>query len=353
MTPTPVLGAFAGAALVAGVVLIAVGLIGTTQPASARPEQASLAARTRHRLFGAAELTADLTQRAWRLRQLQYSSAVIAGSLVWLVSRWPVAGIIVAAVIAWLPAIFRTGQLAQRSIVRLEALESWTRRLGDLRAAGTGLEQSLTASVRTCPEAIRPEVNALAARLQAGWSVEEALAAFGDDLNHPAADLVVAVLVMEAERRGAGVARVLTDLAEKVAEEVAMRRKVEADRAKPRTTARWITVIALCVAGVGALNRSYVAPYGTAAGQLVLAALAIAFAGCLWWMRILALGRPEPRLITKSRGFSNSEGSSAANSRGGVALYEAIWILGFANRACCGRPGPARSRRAASRRSGR
>src|SRR5918999_770674 len=295
MTPTALLGALAGCALAGGLVLIVVGLVGTAHPGPARPEQASLAARTRHRLFGTAELSED----APRLRQLRYASALVAGSTVWLVTRWPVAGLIVTAAIVGLPALFRTGQFAQRGIVRLEALESWTRRLSDLRAAGSGLEQSLVASVRTCPETIRPEVTALAARLQAGWSIEETLEAFGDELNHPAADLVVAVLVLEAERRGAGVARVLTDLADKVAEEIAMRRSIEADRAKPRTTARWITVIALSVAGVGALNRTYVSPYGTPSGQLVLAALAIAFTGCLWWMRMLALGRPEPRLITR------------------------------------------------------
>ena len=54
-----------------------------------------------------------------------------------------------------------------------------------------------------------------------------------------------------------------------------MRRKIEADRARPRTTARWVTLITLGVVALGALNGTYIRPYGDSLGQLVLAALAL------------------------------------------------------------------------------
>lgn len=140
-------------------------------------------------------------------------------------------------------------------------------------------------------------MEALAARLRAGWPAQDALRALADDLDEPAGDLVVAVLLLEADRRGAAVARVLDDLADTVAEEVLMRRRVEADRAKPRTTARWVTAITLGTVAVGALNTAYTAPYRTPVGQLVLALIALAFGACLAWMRLLAHGRPEPRFL--------------------------------------------------------
>ena len=99
------------------------------------------------------------------------------------------------------------------------------------------------------------EVSALAARLAARWPTETALRAFADDLDDATGDLVVATLILGARRRGPGLARVLTAVADSVAEEVAMRRKVEAERAKPRTTARAVTLITLGVVAVGVAQR--------------------------------------------------------------------------------------------------
>jgi len=90
-----------------------------------------------------------------------------------------------------------------------------------------------------------------------------------------------------------------------VAEEVAMRRRVEAERAKPRTTARAVTLITLGVVALGALNRTYLAPYGTPLGQLVLLGVTGMFVGPLAWMRALTLSAPQPRLLART---SHAEG---------------------------------------------
>ena len=66
----------------------------------------------------------------------------------------------------------------------------------------------------------------------------------------------------------------LTAVAGSVGDEVAVRRKVEAERARPRSTARLVTLITLGAAGVLMLNGTYLAPYGDGLGQLVLAAIA-------------------------------------------------------------------------------
>ena len=99
--------------------------------------------------------------------------------------------------------------------------------------------------------------------------------AFADDLDDATGDLIVATLILGARRRGPGLARVLSAVADSVAEEVAMRRKVEAERAKPRTTARAVTLITLGVVAVGSLNGTYLAPYRTLLGQLVLVVITL------------------------------------------------------------------------------
>jgi Flp pilus assembly protein TadB len=290
MTAESLRAARGGAALVGGLLLAVAGMAGTREPPPPRPAPGWAAG------LAAAWSPPGISRRERAARRARWTAAGVLGAAVWVGAGWPVAGLIAGAAVAGLPALFGGDRAARRVISRLEALESWTRRLADLRIAGGGLEQALAASARACPEPIRGEVEALAARLRAGWPAQAALRALADDMDEPAGDLVVAVL-LEAERRGAGVARVLDDLADTVAEEVLMRRRVEADRAKPRTTARWVTAITLGTVAVGALNTAYTAPYRTPLGQLVLAAIAVAFGACLAWMRLLAQGRPEPRFL--------------------------------------------------------
>ena len=123
----------------------------------------------------------------------------------------------------------------------------------DVLVVGVGLEQAIAATVRTCPS----QCSRRSPRCRHGWPhvgpTESALRAFADDLDDATGDLIVATLILGARRRGPGLARVLAAVADSVAEEVAMRRKVEAERAKPRTTARAVTLITL---GVVASVRS-------------------------------------------------------------------------------------------------
>ena len=123
-------------------------------------------------------------------------------------------------------------------------------------------------------------------------------------------------LLMGAELRGPGLARVLTELAGSLTDEVTMRRKVEADRAKPRANARWLLLITVAAAGLAALNGDYLAPYGTALGQLVLAVIAALMVGCLLWMRRLTAAAPTVRFLVNNDGFRKTEGPVVGNLTG-------------------------------------
>ncbi|MEO8749003.1 MAG: hypothetical protein ABI384_01280, partial [Allobranchiibius sp.] len=156
------------------------------------------------------------------------------------------------------------------------------------------------------PDAIGPEVTRLVARLGARWGTEDALRAFADDLDDATGDLVAANLILGARRRGRGLANVLESLAESVSADVRARRAIEADRAKPRATARWVTLITVGVLVFLTLTGQYVAPYGSPIGQVLLALLLGSYVATLIWMRMMTRGKPLPRFIGLS-----AKGSSA------------------------------------------
>lgn len=278
-----VLAGLAGALVVSGILVVVAGAVRTTAPVPR-------GSKRRPRVV------------AGRWTRWRWPVAGAVGILAWAAVGWPVAGVIGAATVLGLPYLLGSAKVAARAIDRVEAIEEWTRRLADVLATGVGLEQGLVASVSTCPPPLRTEVSALAARLTARWPTEQALRAFADDLDDAAGDLVVAALLLASRRRGPGLSAVLTAVAGSVADEVAVRRKVEAERAKPRSTARLVTLITLGVAAVLMLNGTYLAPYGDGLGQLVLLLIAGAFTGCLVWIRSLTVAPPTPRFLIATEG---------------------------------------------------
>ena len=221
---------------------------------------------------------------------------IAAGIVVALATGWLLAVLVVPLAVAGLPVLL-SGSDAALQIARLEAMEEWTRSLSGVLTAGVGLEQALIATLRSTPEPIKPEVSRLVARLRARWSTEAALREFADDLDDATGDLIAANLILGARRRGPGLASVLESLAESVAADVRSRRQVEADRAKPRTTARWVTIITIGVLVVLAFTGNYVDPFTTVFGQVILALLLGVYVAVLVWMRKMAAGNRLPRFI--------------------------------------------------------
>lgn len=224
-------------------------------------------------------------------------SGFTAGIVAFLVTGWVLALVIVPVAFVGLPVLLSSSSAAQR-IQRLEAMEEWTRSLSGVLTVGVGLEQALVATLRSTPAAIAPEVTRLVARLRARWVTEDALRAFADELDDATGDLVAANLILGSRRRGAGLASVLEGLAESVAADVRARRQVEADRAKPRATARWVTLISVSVLVILAVSGTYVKPYQSPLGQVILVALLAAYVATLVWMKRMAIGRAIPRFLS-------------------------------------------------------
>jgi Flp pilus assembly protein TadB len=261
------LAALAGGLIAAGLVLGVRELTGRRRPPPA------VAAKARPRAF--------TPPQRWRMLL-----AAPAGLAMLAITGWPVAGLAVAAAVIFLPRLsFVRGQ--RRRTEMLEGLEQWVRRLSDMLTASRGLEEALEASARTAPAAIAEPVAALARRLSARTGTEAALRAFAADIGDPAADRIAAALIIATGRRGGGVREVLNALAAMLARDVAARRDIEAERAVHRTTVRWIAVFILAFTAFAVLNRAYSAPFGTFAGELVLAFVVVLYAIGLYWLHRL------------------------------------------------------------------
>jgi tight adherence protein B len=192
--------------------------------------------------------------------------------VVLVVTRWPAAAVLTACILLGVPALVRvTGR--NDSMARTEAMAVWTELLRDTLAAASGLSQAIVVTAPLAPEAIRNDAARLASRLSNGTPANLALRMFADDLADPSADLVVCALILATSARAQRLVDLLGALAESMREEVSMRLRVESGRASARSGVRTIVFFSLGFAAVlFVIARAYLAPFGTAGGQLALLA---------------------------------------------------------------------------------
>lgn len=242
---------------------------------------------------------ARLDARQWEPSTVRVAAAVGAGVLVGTVTRWPV-GAVLAAAAAWaLPPLLGPDREHRRQVARTEAIAGWAEMLRDTLAAAAGLEQAILATASTAPGPIRTEVGDLAARIDQGQRLPDALRTFAAQLADPTADLVVASLVLAAERQARELGPLLGNLATAAREQATMRMRVAAGRARTRTSVRVIVTATLAMAGgLVLLNRGYLGPYDSVTGQLVLAAIGAGSAAAFAWLARMARIRRPTRFLT-------------------------------------------------------
>ncbi len=275
------LAALAGAGLGLGLLLLAAGLAGSTD---LHPR------RARGWRPGGERLTGRL------------ALAAAAGVIVGLVTGWPVAALLAAAAALAAPSLLSGGRSRAADLARIEAVAGWAEMLRDTMAGAAGLEQAITATAPVAPPPIRPAVVALAGELEHGRRLPPALRRFADQVADPTCDLVVAALLLAAEHQTRKLTDLLGTLAAAAREQASLRLRVEASRARSRTSVRVIigATSALAV-GLAVLNRGYLTPYDTATGQLMLLAVGGLFAAAFGWLARMTrppaptrlLGQPE------------------------------------------------------------
>jgi tight adherence protein B len=234
--------------------------------------------------------------------------ASLAGASAALLTRWPVA-VAAGLLFGFFATDLFSGQ-AQRSgpTDRTAAIASWTEMLRDTMAAAAGLEQAITTTAPLVPAPIRPEVQALLTRLQRERLVP-ALASFGHELADPTADLVVSALTLAASGEASELGDLLASLAAAARDSATMRLKVEAGRARTRTSVRIIVGVTVAMAGLLiVLNRGYLTPFDSATGQVILLGVFACFGCAMAWLASMGRYVAPERFLAPSSGADDPRG---------------------------------------------
>ncbi len=207
-----------------------------------------------------------------------------------IVTGWPVAGVIGAVAAYGVPRLLRQTS-GSVSIARVEAIATWTEMLQGTLAASAGLGQAIMATADLSPLPIRSAAEQLAAQLRAGAHPRDALLQFAESVGDPCADRVVCSLLLASTSRAQRLGDLLQALAESTREEVSLRLRVETSRASVRSGVRTVVIFSVAfAAGLALFARSYLAPFSSTTGQLVLLAVGALYASGLTLM--VALARP-------------------------------------------------------------
>jgi Flp pilus assembly protein TadB len=282
--------AFVGIVLwVGGAVALTYGLVGTTKPAG--PPSAGNQFATR---IWAGPGRSAAGRRSYRVTLIVGLGLGVGAGII---THLPIAGVLVALAVPGAPWLWQVGRAEQDRIDQVEAIGEWARRLKDISAVGTGLQQAIVASSATAPHAIAGEVRDLAVRLQAGLDAREALLLFADEIGDPISDQVVAALILHLSDRGDRLGDVLLSIAAASTAEVATRREVDAKRTQSRFGVRFLTITTLLALTYGIVRPSYMRPYDSPLGQFIMAMLALLFTGILLWVRKMSQPEPAPRFL--------------------------------------------------------
>ncbi|MCX5206893.1 type II secretion system F family protein [Streptomyces sp. NBC_00237] len=285
MTPHVLIGLLLGAGLALSLALVVLG---------ARPPAGSGEGARRWRV------PLRASGRQWAVAA---GAAVVAGAA----TGWPIAGVLTVVGVLTLPDLLVGDRRAAARTEKLEAVALWAEMLRDTLSAAAGLEQAILATAPVAPEAVQEEAVRLAARIEGGQPLGEALRAFAEEVDDATCDMVAAALVMAAERQARQLAPLLGQLAAATREQVTMRLRTEAGRSRVRTSVRVITGTTLTMAGgLAVLNRAYLDPYSSVTGQIVLAGVGGLFAVAFWWLKKIATLEEDPRIL---KGVQTSAGA--------------------------------------------
>ena len=225
------------------------------------------------------------------------------GVVLLIVTRWIVlAGAGIALVLVW-PLLFGGAKEEKHVAAKIEALATWAESLRDTIAGAVGLEQAIPATAYAAAPVIREDLALLSDRMRVRVPLPLALRQFADGLNDPTADLIVSALIMNARLRGPGLRQLLGALADTARSELDMRQRVSASRAGTRRSAQIVVIFSIAIMlGLAIFNRSFVAPYSSVQGQLVLVVVVALFAmGMLWMRRLAGVRLPRRFLIATAQ----------------------------------------------------
>jgi tight adherence protein B len=228
-----------------------------------------------------------------------------------VVTRWPMAALLLGLAAFLAPSLLGGEKERKARLGRVEAVAAWAEMLRDTMAGSGGLEQSIVATAGVAPLPIRTDVIRLAARLERE-RLAPALRAFADEIDDPSGDLVVAALLLAADKSPKRLGDLLGRLARSARADVNMRLRIEASRARTRTSVKVITVFTTVFATfLLVFNREYLEPYDSVAGQGVLALIGLCFGSAFFWLSRSFRIEAEQRFLRNDRNDPHGTGARA------------------------------------------
>ena len=227
---------------------------------------------------------------------LRITAAVLGAAVAGLATQWLVLAVAGAGAGWQLPRMVTRRQVEQLRMQRAVGLIEFIELLADmLEGSGQGLEAVVRAAAQVAPRSVRRETEVLAAELGGRVSMAEALEAFAGVMADPICDqLVMAFRLGESDQLG----RVLRSVAAGGRAEVDLRRRVEASRSGVIWTGRMIIGLTIAVALLLAVvDRTYLAPYNSPGGQLLLLVVVGIMGLSIWAMDRVARIRAPRRLL--------------------------------------------------------
>jgi len=235
---------------------------------------------------------------------LWWRACIVAAAAIaaWSVTGWPAAGAIVGAAAGVIPQLFGIGRRRKELNQRTEALASWAEMLRDSISSHAGLREAISVTARVAPIPIRSEVQELAVRAERE-PLPDALRRFGSQVDDPLADLIVAAMIIAAERQAQRLADLLTQIASAARDTSGMRLRVETGRARTYTSSKVLVMFTFGLAVTLLLFApEFMCPFDTAMGKVVMVGIGGLFCAALW--SLVVLGRPAttPRLFAPVEG---------------------------------------------------
>jgi len=251
------------------------------------------------RLFGGFAKGAAKVQQQSEKLVLWVLGAFGFAAAVWGWTGWPVGGMWAFLGVMSIPLLRGTGPKASDEIAKVEAIATWSEQIRDTMNAAAGLQQSLIATAVNGPAVISRELTTFARRAPRG-SLAPALRQLGVDLDHPAADLVIAGLVSATELDAGRLVPLLDRLASSIRDEAQMRVRIEVSRARVRTSMKIVgffvtaTVVLMVVVGKDLLQG-----YSSFSGQIWLTVVGMVVVVAVWSTRRLSQVPQPARFVAR------------------------------------------------------
>lgn len=235
--------------------------------------------------------------------QRTVATAIAAGAVVLLTTRWPIAALAAAVLTGGWRHLFAANQ-ATAARRRLEAIAKWLEDLRDLQAGSNlDLAETLSQSATRAPKEIAPQLLDFSSRVAHHVPLTDALVDLADDLDHPVADTAVASMVFAAgHASGSALGATFAQLAENARDELAARDRIDRMRVSfERSMRRMLAILGVLLAYLVVVAPEVLEPYRTPAGQGWMIVPIAIWAGSLLWLRQLSRYERASRFVARER----------------------------------------------------